>query len=50
MVFQGLQRASRTTHRYAVTGGLGELRSARGELVLDTPAETATDQVRLSLD
>ena len=50
VVFQGLMRASRTSHRYAVTGGLGPYRSAAGELVLDTPLETATDQVRLSLD
>jgi hypothetical protein len=50
VVFQGLMRASRTTHRYAVLGGLGQYRSAGGELVIDTPAETATDQIRLSLD
>jgi hypothetical protein len=50
VAFQGLMRASRTSHRYAVIGGLGQFRSAAGELVLETPPETATDQVRLSLD
>jgi hypothetical protein len=50
VVFQGLFRSSRTVHRYAVTGGLGQFRSARGELVLDTPLDTATDQIRLVLD
>jgi hypothetical protein len=50
VVFQGLFRSSRTVHRYAVTGGLGRFRSASGELVLDTPLDTATDQIRLVLD